>query len=227
MKRVEEVEENAKAYTDTAIEKLRANLEASAPTRTCPEVSKYSMTKAEYRCRCTLRLLGLPVDPQENPKDMSDPVRSVLKERLHFSDEQLEEFGAIIAVRPWSTWDQHPIEITFESHEIRDEVIVRMPHLNQNLEIDDPVLRLSSKYPLSWLRLVKKLEGKAKKIRAIKDINRPQLTAFWSQLRFTMDDEKLTIWVKKVSEGAGWMPAADAAELYAGDYPGLAEALKE
>ena len=169
--------------------------------------------------------MGVPVPAEgEDAKDKSEVVREILLDRLFFTDADLDEFGPFQAVRPWSTWEEHPIEVTFQNHDIRDEVMMRMGHL-KSAPLEATKLRLAAKYPRSWSVLVKRLEGKNKKIRTIKDNEQDGAEAFWAQIRYRMNKERLAIWLKKVGGDTGWMPARENLEVYGETYPELSEYL--
>lgn len=227
-RQIEEKAEEAKKYTDKAVSDLREELLSKETqgrgAEACPE--DYVMTKTEYRCRSTVRILGLPIKDNEDEKSLYLQVREVLIDRLHFSEFDVDDFGQISVTRPWSNWDQHPVEVVFASHVIRDEVMVRMAHLKAPA-IDgepQPELRLSAKYPIGWNRLVKKLEEKNKKIREIEDKNGKK--AFYAQTRYTMDSDKLCNWAKRLDGESGWMTLTMAAQEFGEEFPEIANLAK-
>ena len=149
-----------------------------------------------YQCRRTVMISQIPYEEDETSNSLSLKVKDFFANKMLIPEDELAEMGKFKATRPLSRHKREdaPVQVVFENLNDRDFCFSRMRVLNEKKGKDG---RIFSKFPRFLSSRRQHLEAEAAQIR--KD------GQYWAQVRFSDDDDLITIFVKDATSGGPWM----------------------
>lgn len=231
----EEDKKELKKYCDTAVKAAIAATRSQQPRQQSfrpltsqssalapPTASTSGLVFGEEYdiCRRTVLLFGIDYVQAETPESLASAARSFFLDNMEADPTRIEEFGPFSASRPITKHrdrSKAPVEVTCSRQGERDYLMSCMTPLSR-AEPRWSLGRIVAKYPESWNNSFKRLSKQAAKLREVK-VEHPQnpgeqIQAMYTQVRYSDDEDGLTIFAKVLIDDAPWLPLKSAEEMF-------------
>ena len=161
------------------------------------------------RHRRTIIVDTLPYKQGETETDRQAEFHKYMFQSLEMGDDVVNELGRLIVRRPPSKRKRQnaSCEVICETRADRDCIFTYMGALTANKER----ARMYASYPIEWDGLRARRSAIAKEIRDFQPAGRQN---FFSQIRYSDDQEGIAVWVRRVGPDNPWMPLKRALKKY-------------